>query len=499
MVRKFAGSDPGSKMATKMDAATAALEEFIQLLLEYRGELELERAVLRLSPRNRKFVSDYGALEFVKRFPQLFSHRQRKSKVMVKLDVPLKFCPKAEENAGCADRTCGLLHLCHYFVKEGCKFGVKCKRSHNYGDEHTIRVLRHFRLDFLNFNLLQKILKIIADENEIQRAATNRSVPDICKFYNKGTDACKNGDLCPWLHVCEHFVDGDCKFVGKCMRDHDFSHKHNKQVLKEYKMDRISDLQVLQRLKGRERKRTSSASSEEDNTILPSIHRMAQSPRSSNFPMPPPLTQQQAVPSHSIPEICKFYSKATCKKGDQCSRLHVCEHFISGDCRFGEKCKKEHDFSSSHNKRILHQHGMGGISELKVLQRLQAREMKQTVSTSSGSERPQQFMPMSANPVGVPSNQANKSMEKDTEICGFNLRGKCNYGNSCIHHHTELPYLWQFAAEGDDKWESFSSELNTMLEHAYCNVEDDIPLMITDFFYNVRFQDMTAVPQAVSF
>lgn len=270
MVGECAGSNPGrSQEETEMDAAaaTAALEELVQLLLEYRGELELGRAVLLLSPRNRKFVSDYGALEFVKRFPQLFSQtRQRKSKVMVKLDVPLKFCPQAGENGGCANRGCDLLHLCPFFVKESCKFGDKCKRSHNYRDEHTIGVLRHFRLGFLNSSLLQKILKIIVDEGEIQRAATNRSVPDICKFYNKAV--CKKGDLCPCLHVCEHFVDGDCKFGGRCKRDHDFSDEHNIRVLEEYDMDGIGDRHVLQRLKGRERKRTSSASSEGESDQL---------------------------------------------------------------------------------------------------------------------------------------------------------------------------------------------------------------------------------------
>lgn len=251
-----------------MDGAAArAVEEFVQLLLENRGELELGRAVLLLSQRNRKFVSDFGALEFVKRFPQLFmtsQTRQRKSKVMVKLDVPLKFCPQARETGGCTDRRCDLLHLCPFFVKESCKFGDKCKRSHDYRDEHTIRVVRHFRLHFLNSSLLQEILKIIVDEGEIQRAAANRSVPDICKFYNKGV--CKKGELCPCLHVCEHFVDGDCKFGAKiCKRDHHFSDEHNQTVLEEYGMDGIDDHRVRQRLKGRERKRTLSASSDGEN------------------------------------------------------------------------------------------------------------------------------------------------------------------------------------------------------------------------------------------
>ena len=138
---------------------------------------------------------------------------------------------------------------------------------------------------------------------------------------------------------------------------------------------------------------------------------------------------------------------------------------------------------------------MDGISELKVLTRLQAREGKQTGSTRSDGERAQQLTPMSANPVGVPSIQASNNMEKDTEICGFYLRGKCNYGNSCIHRHTELPYLWEFAVESDDRWESFSSDVNTTLELAYCDVKNDISdtLVINSFPYHVRFQDMTVV------
>lgn len=139
---------------------------------------------------------------------------------------------------------------------------------------------------------------------------------------------------------------------------------------------------------------------------------------------------------------------------------------------------------------------MGGTSELKVLERLQARQRKRTSSTSSDAERPEQFLPISANAVGVPSIQANNNTDKDTEICGFNLRDKCNYGNSCIHRHTEVPYLWEFAAQGDDRWESFSSDLNMMLELAYCDVKNDISntLMIKGFLYHVRFQDMTAAP-----
>lgn len=237
----------------------------------------------------------------------------------------------------------------------------------------------------------------------------------------------------------------------------------------------------------------------EDATPRNAAHRnLVQRPLSCaglNFPKPPPSIQR-TISTYSLPEICKFYSKATCKKGDLCQCLHVCEHFISGDCKFGEKCKREHDFSTSHNRRILKENDMGDISDLKVLERLQTRERRRTVSTSSDGDRPEQFPSVPANAISAPSVQANNNPDKDTEICGFNLRGKCNYGSSCIHRHTELPYLWEFALQGDDRWESFSSDLNMMLEHAYCDVGNDISetVKIKGSLYRVRFQDMIAIP-----
>ena len=356
-----------------------ALEELIEVFLEDGGELELGRAILKLSPGNRRYVSSFGASEFVNRFPQLFTLSRQgksKSKVTVKLDVPLEFCPQAGEKGGCVTKGCESLHLCPFFIKESCKFGAKCKSSHNYRDEHTSSVLGRFRLGFLlnrdsSTLILQKILKHIEGESEIQRAAANRSVPDICKFYNKAS---------------------------------------------------------------------------------------------------------------------------TCTKGDKCPFLHVCEHFIDGDCKFGESCKREHDFSDPHNKRVLEKYDMGAVGELKVLQRLKGRERKRTVSGSSDVEKPDKRVPKTANSNAV-TTRAKDDKEKDTEICGFNLRGKCNYGDSCIHHHTELPYLWEFSSDGHDKWESFPSELNTMLEHAYCDVKNgSSDVVISGIPHKVQFEDMTAVP-----
>ena len=346
-----------------------ALEEMIELLLGNGGELELESLVRQLSSHNRRLVSDFGELDFVKSF-------KSKSKVMVKLDIPLKFCTQVEEEGGCVSKGCIALHLCPYFIKGKCSFNLKCKRSHNYGDQHTVGILNHFRLGFLtkvpSSSLLQKILLMIVDQSELQRTAAKRSVPDICRYYNNKA-TCQKEDICPYLHVCKHFIDDHCSFNDRCIRDHNFSAPHNRKVLEGYGMDGISDLEVLQHLKG--------------------------------------------------------------------------------------------------------------------------REIKRNVSGISDVEKPDKVFPKAVTPVvPVPTSKVKDEKKKDTEICGFNLRGKCNYGNSCIHHHTELPYLWEFSVHGE-KWESFSSDLNTMLEHTYYDVEEDsCTVMIREIRHCVKFDGMTAEP-----
>ena len=59
------------------------------------------------------------------------------------------------------------------------------------------------------------------------------------------------------------------------------------------------------------------------------------------------------------------------------------------------------------------------------------------------------------------------------EICGFNLRGKCNYGEKCNARHTTLPYLWEYSGtkKGTSQlsWYSFEDDQNKKIEEAFCN------------------------------
>ena len=354
----------------------AAVEECIRLFLKKCGEMELNNAVSQLSSPSRELITRFGPQKFVERLPQLFTTR-RDSKlkvIIVKLDLCLEFCSEAEGKGRCCLNDCNSLHLCRFFIRGTCKYGSKCRGSHDCRDQHTRRVLSRLRLDFLldSPDLLLDVLKTAVDASEIQRAATKRSVPDVCKFYNKAPE-CKKGENCPCLHVCEHFVDGDCKFGGRCKRQHNFRDSHNRKVLEEYNLGGVSKEAVRQLLKGRERKRTLTGVSDVD------VH--GHDPILS---VPPDESDQKSV---------------KIEKG------------------------------------------------------------------------------------------------KGTEICGFHLRSKCNYDNHCIHRHTELPYLWEYAVGGDAEWKSFSSDLNLILEDAFCNVDnDDAVVPIEDTMYRIMFQNMFALP-----
>ena len=62
----------------------------------------------------------------------------------------------------------------------------------------------------------------------------------ICSHYNRGNGQhgiCKFPNSCIRLHVCQHFLQGDCKFGEKCKREHSF----NDQVLKILKGRGLSD------------------------------------------------------------------------------------------------------------------------------------------------------------------------------------------------------------------------------------------------------------------
>ncbi|XP_039352696.1 zinc finger CCCH-type antiviral protein 1-like isoform X3 [Mauremys reevesii] len=118
---------------------------------------------------------------------------------------PLRLCVRKE----CAG--CERLHFCKLNLMGKCNFGVRaCKYSHDIFTDGNRKVLKTHEVSGLNENELRVLL--LQNDPFL--------LPDVCKFYNKGPHGtCSQQDNCNKLHVCRHFLRGECRF-SKCNRSH---------------------------------------------------------------------------------------------------------------------------------------------------------------------------------------------------------------------------------------------------------------------------------------
>ncbi|KAA0715122.1 Poly [ADP-ribose] polymerase 12 [Triplophysa tibetana] len=110
---------------------------------------------------------------------------------------------------------CEELHLCRYLVCGNCRFGTKCKKSHDLGSAYNLPLLKKHDLQgFTSGELFQLLL-----QND------HSLLPEVCFHYNKGSGehgSCKYETACTSLHLCQHFLQEDCKFGASCKRAHAF-------------------------------------------------------------------------------------------------------------------------------------------------------------------------------------------------------------------------------------------------------------------------------------
>jgi hypothetical protein len=98
-----------------------------------------------------------------------------------------------------------------------------------------------------------------------------------------------------------------------------------------------------------------------------------------------------------------------------------------------------------HARKILAAHHLGGLrSEKQILSLLQSDSVSSVDSNSSDDDAFAGFLkklatggkPTSPRQSTARSSTSDDSVDEKTEICGFNLRGKCSYGNKCNALHT---------------------------------------------------------------
>ncbi|NXN81318.1 PAR12 polymerase, partial [Bombycilla garrulus] len=116
---------------------------------------------------------------------------------------------------------CERLHLCKLYLMGRCNLGPRsCKYLHDIMNEENKKVLKKHDLSGLSENDLQVLLL----QND------PFFLPDTCHFYNKKGSHCMHRNNCNKLHVCRHFLQGNCKFPH-CIMSHYLLDEHGLRVL----------------------------------------------------------------------------------------------------------------------------------------------------------------------------------------------------------------------------------------------------------------------------
>ncbi|XP_029910473.1 protein mono-ADP-ribosyltransferase PARP12 isoform X2 [Myripristis murdjan] len=221
--------------------------------------------------------------------------------------TPLRLCQRLPKECPGCDK----LHLCRYLVCGSCRYGDKCKNSHCLTSPCNIALLMRFGLQELTEKQLFQLLL----QNDPYL------LPEICSHYNKGNGehgSCTYKTSCTNLHLCQHFVQGDCKFGPACKRAHNISGQN------------------LKILSGR-------GISRDNLGIINKIYR-------NRFII---LGQQErqalAAPAPPVPtERTRHPSKGSTRPADatnpisEADRNEICLYFIRRSCSFREKCVRVH-------------------------------------------------------------------------------------------------------------------------------------------------------------
>ncbi|NWI94747.1 PAR12 polymerase, partial [Pitta sordida] len=140
----------------------------------------------------------------------------------------------------CVRRVCGgcqRLHLCKLHLVGRCNLGPSsCKYSHDITNDENKRILKKHNLSGLN----EDELRVLLLQND------PFFLPDDCQFYNRRQDVCMNREYCNKLHVCRHFLRGECKFP-QCTRSHNLLNHHALSVLETRGIDGkiAANLQII--------------------------------------------------------------------------------------------------------------------------------------------------------------------------------------------------------------------------------------------------------------
>lgn len=213
---------------------TTARNLFTLLCCDEDCRLEFSVAVKRLGEVEGKSLNQKEVLTIVELFPEMFQVvNVEGSKLFIEAKSSVSLCDSFQSGM-CETLECKKLHICRFFLQDSCKYGVLCLKPHTFDSPQTRSVLEESKLNLLPPNALRNLFNKMLNLKIIKHKSIS-SGPSPCRFYNKGE--CKNGDKCEFLHVCEYYITGYCKFgEDRCVRTHHFDDPQSRRILEAHRL-----------------------------------------------------------------------------------------------------------------------------------------------------------------------------------------------------------------------------------------------------------------------
>lgn len=227
-------------------------------------------------------------------YPDSFKFQGAREDPEVSLHLSIDICNNVRNCPGFPQ--CKDLHICRYFMMDNCihtkrKTRAPCPYPHSLDSKHNRKVRQYHNLLSLDINALKKMMQDSAD------FASQEAPVDLklCFYYTRRV--CERDD-CPYLHLCEFFVKGSCKFGRRCKKNHDVCARDIEAILREHNIDADGDEEdILEKIRaglygdGEEESEEEVTSEEEE---------------SFEQPKKPNPNQQNAVPTTSRRSYTNF-------------------------------------------------------------------------------------------------------------------------------------------------------------------------------------------------
>lgn len=150
-------------------------------------------------------------------FPDTFYLQGPQGNPNVSLHSGIGICENVKNCLGYPQ--CKDLHICKYFVFDNCAHTrrnsrTSCKYPHSFGTSHNKKVLQYHHL----LHVDPETIKMLARGSAPEQVPASAPPLKLCFYYTRRV--C-NRDRCSYLHLCEFFVKGSCKFGRRCKKNHD--------------------------------------------------------------------------------------------------------------------------------------------------------------------------------------------------------------------------------------------------------------------------------------